>query len=140
MLQRLFGRAEPVIVTVASPEPDNEGPLSAEVYHDAARHFLDVQMNTLDELSGKTAQFLSVASLALPVTYAFLRPASGNQPLPWEVEWLLRGALVAYVMVLVFASAASMIRALEYRPNITTLREHSEHYSGVALKQWVANE
>ena len=38
------------------------------------------------------------------------------------------------------AAAASLIRGLEYRPDISTLGEHSETYSGVLLKQWVANE
>lgn len=140
MIKRLFGlsksdQPEPPQITIGEG-----GPHSAEVYHAAARHFLDVQMNTLDELGSKTAQFLSVESLALPVTFAFLRPSVDSEPLPAEVGWLFRAALAGYVLVLVFAAASSMIRALEYRPNITTLKEHSETYSGIFLMQWVANE
>ena len=55
MIDRLFGRTSPpplnpaaVTVTVTSELH------AAEVYHDAARHFLDVQLTTLDSLSTKT--------------------------------------------------------------------------------------
>lgn len=139
MLRRILGGTEPATTYVPSPAA-HEGPLSAEVYHDAARHFLDVQMNTMDSLSNRTAQFLSVASLALPVTYALLRPSAEGESISREAEVFLFGALGAYVFVLVFAAAASMVRALEYRPNSTTLKEHSEGFEGIYLMQWVANE
>jgi hypothetical protein len=114
---------------------------SAEVYHDAARHFLDVQLTTLDSLSTKTTQYLSVASLALPVTFALLRTATdGSDPLPGEAIWSLLGALAAYLLVLVFASLAGRLSAVEYRPNIATVKAHSEVLTGIYLKQWVANE
>jgi hypothetical protein len=94
----------------------------------------------LDALSSKTTQYLSVASLALPVTFALLRAADGADPVPGEASWALLGALVAYLLVLMCASLAGRISAVEYRPNITTVKDHSEVLSGIYLKQWVANE
>lgn len=142
MIDRLFRRTTRVSPELPPVSVVVESELhSAEVYHDAARHFLDVQLTTLDSLSTKTTQYLSVASLALPVTFALLRTADdGVEPLPDEAQWSLLAALAAYILVLVFASAAGLIRALEFRPNIATVKEHSETVPGIYLKQWVANE
>ena len=140
MINRLFRPSAPIPPTPVSVVVEAELP-AAEVYHDAARHFLDVQLSTMDSLGDKTTQYLSVASLALPVTFALLRTATDpTNPLPDQAQGALLAALVAYLLVLVFASLAGRISALEYRPNIATVKAHSETLSGVYLKQWVANE
>jgi hypothetical protein len=115
-----------------------DSPLPEEVFLDAARHFLDVQLSTLDVLDTKTAQTFSVGSLALPVTFALLN--LGTSTVPTIAKWALGIALAFYVGLLACAFLASLIRALEYRPNITTLKGHSERYEGIALERWVANE
>lgn len=141
MIRRLFCSPPPAIGALPQVEVVNEGLHSAEVYHDAARHFLDVQISTMDMLDSKTAQYLSAASLALPVTAALLSfGVSGRDGLSRPAFVALTGALVCYVLVLVFSAAASMIRGLEYRPDISTVKQHSEAYAGIFLRQWVANE
>lgn len=112
--------------------------LPEDVYHDAARHFLDVQISTHDVHDTKTAQTFSVGSVVLPVTFALLN--LGAREVPMYALWALGLALVFYIALLVCAARASLFRGMEYRPNISTLRVHSERYSGAALKRWVADE
>lgn len=142
MLRWLVGGGrEPETIPSASTEVVEEQPHSAEVYRDAARHFLDVQITAMATLDTKLTQYLSVASLALPVAVALLNfGAPQHQPVPGTVRWMLVAALAAYVVVLISAGIASRIRALDYRPDIPTLKAHSEEISGIFLTQWVANE
>ncbi len=42
--------------------------------------------------------------------------------------------------LLICVVTAGVIRGLEYRPDIRTLREHSETLPGAALVRWIANE
>lgn len=135
MLDRLLGRnaGRPPMADNALTSAEADAPRSEEVFHDAARHFLDVQISTLDVLDTKTAQTFSVGSLALPVTFALLN--LGTTSVPTIAKWALGIALGFYTALLVCAFLASLIRALEYRPNITKLKEHSAMYSGTALKQ-----
>lgn len=109
-----------------------------EVYHDAARHFLDVQISTLDVLDTKTAQSFSVGSVVLPVTFALLNLSATDVPTTAKVA--LGGALGCYIPLLVFAFLASLVRALEYRPHIPTLQQHSKVYRTTVLRRWVADE
>lgn len=109
-----------------------------EVYLDAARHFLDVQIDTSDVLDTKAWQSVSVGSVALPLTLAFLNLS--NADIPRVAESVLVFALVFYLGLLACAARASLVRGLEYRPNITTLRDHSQTYPVGPLKRWVANE
>lgn len=140
MLKRLFGTSvapqPPIVTQVVS----SDVPHSSQVYLEAARNTLDTQLRSAEALGGTSAQYLSVASLALPVTYALLRQSSNADPLPEAARILLFAALGAYLLVLFFALRASSVGNLEYRPNITTLKEHSQNYTGVILTQWIANE
>lgn len=137
----LRGGREPAPAPAVETDVVEEQPHSAEVYRDAARHFLDVQISTSDTLDAKLTQYLSVASLALPVAVALLNfGAPAHRPVPGVVRWMLVAALIAYISVLVCAGLASRIRALDYRPDIHTLKVHSEEIPGVYLTQWVANE
>lgn len=121
-------------------QPPRE-PTSADIYHDAAIRFLDVQISTLDALDTKITQYLSASSLGLPVTVALFGAGfQRGRELPDLSYWLIGVALGMYVLVLLFAALASRIRALEYRPDIATLGEYSETYEGPDLKQWAASE
>lgn len=111
---------------------------SEEVYHDAARHFLDVQISTSDLLDRNVAQSFSVGSVVLPVTFALLN--LGTTEVPPVAFWSIGFALASYLGLLLCAAKASRIRSLEYRPNTSTLREHSATISKTVLRQWVANE
>jgi hypothetical protein len=53
---------------------------------------------------------------------------------------MLIGGLIVYVLLLACIFVAGTVRSLDYRPNIATLREHSENLPRVALLRWVANE
>ena len=126
-------------------EPEAElgdgGPHSSEVYHDAARHFLDVQIRTMEMRDTRIAHYLSAASLALPVTAALLGlSARGSERVNTVAFGTLIGALVCYTVVLMCSAAASQIRGLEYRPDSAMVRQYSEAYSGIYLKQRIANE
>ena len=118
-------------------ESDTEAS-SEEVYLDAARHFLDVQISTLDVLDTITSQSFSVGSIVLPVTFALLN--LGAADIPTVAKAALGLALICYVALLVFAFLASLVRGLEYRPHIPTLKQHSQVYRGEVLKRWVADE
>lgn len=137
----LRGGREPAPAPAMAAEVIEEQPHSAEVYRDAARHFLDVQITMMTTLDTKLTQYLSVASLALPVAIALLNLVTPqHKTIPTAVRVMLVAALAAYVAVLVCAGFASRIRALDYRPDIPTLKAHSEEIPGIYLTQWVANE
>lgn len=124
--------------TTAPSELDEDVISAEEVYFDAARHFLDLQIATHDVLDTKASQGFSVGSVVLPLTFALLNLSDVDVPV--ITKWALGFALAAYVGLLVYTARASLVRGLEYRPNITTLREHAATYSGSILKRWVADE
>lgn len=112
--------------------------LPEDVYHDAARHFLDVQTSAHDALDNKNSHTLSVGSVVLPVTFVLLNLSS--RAVPVFAVWALGVALGCYIGLLVCAGRASFVHGLEYRPDIQTLREHSNSYPGRVLRRWVADE
>lgn len=87
---------------------------SEAVYYTASRHFLDVQFATMDVLDNKSAQYFSVGSTVLTVTFALLNLS--QRDVPTYALWALGAALVSYVFLLVFSFFMSLIRGLEYRP------------------------
>jgi len=121
-----------------SPDGDGTNLLPEEVYHDAAQHFLDVQISTHDLLDNKTSQTLSVGSVVLPVTFVLLNLSSRDVPV--VALWALGLALGSYIALLVCAGRAGLIRGVQYRPDIKTLRNYSNQYSANVLKRWVADE
>jgi hypothetical protein len=115
--------------------------LPEQVYHDAARHFLDVQVSTADLLDTRAVQMFSVGSLVIPVTFALLNLGSEQVEISTLARWCLSAAIVLYVAVLFCViQASTLIRGLEYRPKLSKLREYSEQYAGHTLLRWVANE
>ena len=122
-------------------ELENEtDPLPEQVYHDAARHYLDVQISAFDVLDVRAGQIFSVGSVALPLTFALLNLGSNRVDIPAYAVWSLQFGLVVYFVLLFCVVRAGLIRKLQYRPHINTLREHSEHLPGTALLRWIANE
>lgn len=109
-----------------------------EVLHDAAARFLDAQISTLDVLDNRTVGIFTVASTILLLTFGLfdLRTAVISE----RATWLLRGAHASYVVLLLFAWRGSRIRALEFRPNLATLLEHSQTLEGNLLRRgWQSN-
>lgn len=135
-IRRVFGAG--MHTTLPPLEAYTEGTSPEEVYLDAARHFLDLQIVTHDVLDTKASQGFSVGSVVLPLTFALLNIS--NVDVPVTAKWALSLALASYVVLLVYTVRASLVRGLEFRPNITTLRQHTETYSGPVLKRWVADE
>lgn len=111
---------------------------SEAVYYSASRHFLDVQFATMDVLDNKSAHYFAVGSTVLTVTFTLLNLS--QREVPTYALWALGAALVSYVLLLVFSFFTSLIRGLEYRPDIATLKQHSEEIGGDFLQQWVSNE
>lgn len=115
--------------------------LPEQVYHDAARHFLDVQISTYDLLDTRAVQTFSIGSVVLPVTFALLNLGSTQGDIPILARWALGAALSVYLgLLFCVIQASTIIRGLEYRPNLEALREHSTEYPGNAPLRWVANE
>ena len=119
--------------------PETEELTPESVFHDAAVRFLDIQISTSDTLDTRNASIISISSTVLPVTFGLL--ALGDREIPGRAETALIAALICYILVLVFAWLAnSLSRALEYRPHLPTLREHSQVLSANVLKSWIAEE
>jgi hypothetical protein len=116
----------------------SEGTTPADVFYEAAARFLDAQISTGDVLDNKNANAFSVGSTVLPLTFGFLSLGSTNVPTIAEIALGL--ALFFYLLLLIFAFRASLIRALEYRPDIPTLHKHSGSFVGDDLRGWVARE
>jgi hypothetical protein len=127
------GKPEP-----GTSPPANNGISSEEMYYATARHFLDIQLATMDVLDTKTWQSFSVGSTVLTVTFALLNISVREVPV--IALWALGIALFFYITLLVCSFLASLIRGLEFRPNIATVKEHSERITGPFLQQWVSNE
>lgn len=135
---------------VTSPElPGPEGiiefeedtdPLPEQVYHDAARHFLDAQITSFNLLDTRASQIFSVGSVALPLTFALLNLGSNRVEIPTGAKWTLFAGLLVYLVLLICVFVAGTVRTLDYRPNIVTLRGYSEELPGAALLRWAANE
>lgn len=141
MLQQLFrneGSAVHAEPSQVEPPRLNTGITSEEIYHSAARHFLDVQFATMDVLDTKTWQSFSVGSTVLTVTFALLNLST--REVPEHALWALGIALFFYLLLLIFSYSASRIRGLQYRPDIATVKAHSEEITGRFLQQWVSNE
>lgn len=120
---------------------DDSDPLPEQVYHDAARHFLDVQISIYDLLDTRAVQTFSIGSVVLPVTFALLNLGSAEVDIPVLARWALIAALWFYLGLLsCVIQASTIIRGFEYRPNLEALREHSTQYPGNVLLRWVANE
>jgi len=116
------------------------GPLPEQVYHDAARHYLDAQISSFNVLDTRSGQIFSVGSVALPLTFALLNLGSNQVEIPRLAIWALEAGLVVYAWLLFCVVRAGLIGELEYRPDMSTLRGYSEELPGVPLLRWVANE
>ncbi|MDQ3539583.1 MAG: hypothetical protein M3440_02745 [Chloroflexota bacterium] len=71
-------------------------PLPEQVYHDAARHYLDVQISSFDVLDARAGQIFSVGSVALPLTIALLNLGSNNVDIPTLAVRALQAGLFIY--------------------------------------------
>lgn len=89
-------------------------------------------------LDTKNAGIIGIGSTILPLTFGL--PGLSGKPLPDGVEKLLIGAVLVYVALLAAAARASVIRAIEYRPDVPTLWRHSQDINGTALRRWIADE
>ena len=139
--RKVFGVADDSIPAVEKVLVEgNRGSLPEDVYHDAARQFLNVQISSFDVLDAKAAQIISVGSVVLPVTFALLNFGSRQVDIPALAIWTLGMALCFYLALLFCVIRANLIRGLEYRPNLKILRQYSEEYPGDILQRWVANE
>lgn len=115
-----------------------EGETPEDVFYEAAARFLDVQITTNIALDTKSATTLSVGSTVLPVSFGLLN--LGPNEVPSGAAILLIAAVAAYIFLLSMVWRASLIRAMDFRPDMNTLEKHSEEYEGSILRRWVARE
>ncbi len=137
--QRNMSRSAADPEDIVEFEEDTD-PLPEQVYHDAARHYLDVQISSFDVLDARAGQIFSVGSVALPLTIALLNLGSNNVDIPTLAVRALQAGLFVYGGLLFCVVRAALILELEYRPDLSTLRGHSEQLPGAALLRWIANE
>lgn len=122
----------------ASADALNDAPSGDEVYLEVCRRTLDAQVATSDTLDTKGAGLVATGATVLPLTFGLLG-LSGRE-VPVGAAWLLGTAGAAYGLVLACGGGASRIRALEYRPDLATLRDYSQQIDGAALRRWVSEE
>ena len=115
-----------------------EGETPEDVFYAAAARFLDVQITTNIAVDSKAATTLSVGSTVLPVSFGLLN--LGPREIPLWAQIFLITAVAAYVMLLVLIWRASLIRAMDYRPDLLAMEEYSQEYEGTVLRRWVARE
>ena len=113
-------------------------PSADEIYLATVERLLDSQVATNDILDTKTAGTVGVGSTILPLTFGLL--SITGKPLPEGAGKLLAIAVIVYVALLVAAARASVIRAIEFRPDVPTLWRHSQDINGSALRRWIADE
>lgn len=71
-------------------------PLPEQVYHAAARHYLDVHISCFDVLDTRARQIFSVGSVALPLTFALLNLGSNDIDRPTLAVRALQAGLFVY--------------------------------------------
>lgn len=123
---------------VVSADAATDAPSADQVYFACAERLLETQLTINAALDTKTAGTVAVGSTVLPLTFGLL--SLSGRTLPGATQWLLVAAVVAYVLLLMTAAWTSYIRGLEYRPELRTLRQHSQEVDGTVLRRWVAEE
>lgn len=111
---------------------------TAEIYLEAARRFLDLQVRLDEILDTRNITIFSIGSTILPVTFGLLNLA--DAAIPHRAEVALIVALAAYVFLLAFSWRASSIRGLEYRPSLVALEKLLDDYEDDVLSRWVGKE
>lgn len=109
-----------------------------DVYRDAALQYLNVQITADSEFNARNLQIFAIATTILPLTFALLSIADRTPPS--TANWFLGAAVVAYLGLIVISLTASTYDVVQYRPNLLTLENHLEHYSGLTLLFWVGRE
>lgn len=139
--RKTFANADEPVYLIESDVPSqrDDGAITPEeVFHDAAARFLDVQISTNDILDNKGSQAFSIGSTVLPVTFGLLGLSEREPPI--ETVVTLAMALAAYVVLVGCVVLGSRIRILEYRPDLLTLQQHTDNFTGAVLQKWVASE
>jgi hypothetical protein len=132
-------------VTVAPPATTDEatsggGIALEQVFHDAARAYLDQQVASNRDLDARTAQSIQIGSVVVTITFGLLALGKSQIHVPDHAKTCLYVALAAYSLMLVLAFAASRFNTLSYQPDIPTLAGYVDDFAGVELLHWVALE
>lgn len=123
---------------LATSSLDDSSSRSADIYLEAARRFLDLQVSTDEILDTRNITIFSIGSTILPVTFGLLNLA--ETAIPHRAQVALIVALAAYVFLLAFSWRASSIRGLEYRPSLPVLEGLLDEYEDDFLCRWVGKE
>ena len=121
-----------------SADAATDAPSADQAYFSFAERILDSQISTSDVLDTKAAGTIGVGSTVLPLTFGLL--SISGRTLPGFTVATLVAAIIAYGVLLCTAARASHIRALEFRPDLMTLWNHSQTYDGATLRRWIAEE
>lgn len=121
-----------------SDDAAEDAPSADFVYYTAVSRFLDLQISTADQLDAKAANILQVGSTVLPLAFGLLALSGKTTPIGTVV--FLGLALGAYSVLLFSGWRASLIRGLEYRPDIAALQFNTRETGGVVLRRWVTEE
>lgn len=111
---------------------------SSQTFYDVAMNRLDEQSGNVDALDAKVATAFGFAAASLPLFGALLAIAQKDRPESAVVLYVV--AIVVYVVMLGFLSAAYRVRDWSFRPDLPTLKAYAETLDEDALRGWVANE
>lgn len=105
------------------------GHLPGGLFHDAALKQLEVQIATNDILDSRNAGILSTGTTILPLTIGLLALSKTEVS---GVGYAFIAPLGVYVVLLLTSWRASLIRGLEFRPSLRSLRSTALSTSGRA--------
>ena len=141
MLERLARALRPPTQADVSPRViEVAGDDSAQdVYLDAAARLLDAQVKANEVLDARAANAFAIGGTILPIAFGLL--SVNNREFPLLSEFFLFLAVGAYVVLLVCSYlVGNRTQHFEYRPDIPTLRAHTQVFGPEEVRVWVALE
>jgi len=118
---------------IPSEDGATDAPSADQIYFDTAQRQLDNQFATTDKYDGEALQLVQSGAIVLPVAFGLL--AISERRVPVLSLWLFGASLACLLVLLVCVGRASRIRALDFRPELTLVWQHSQAVNGRTLRR-----
>jgi hypothetical protein len=109
-----------------------------QTYYDIAVSRLDEQTERANGLDSKLATAFGFSAAILPTFGALLALAKHDRPHSAIVLYVV--AMAVYIVMLGVAALAYRITKFSMRPDLETLKVHSDQHSDSTMRIWVGNE
>lgn len=109
-----------------------------QTYYDVATARLDEQIERANGLHAKLATAYGFSAAILPTFGALLALAKPDRPQAAVILYAV--AMGIYIVMLGFAAAGYRVSRYSLRPDLETLKAHSDTHSDPTMRVWVANE